>query len=341
MKHRRTSASQFSLLFFFSLFLPFFLFIALHPQKEKWDVCEARAISPEEERMFSRPVDMETDGSNIFVLDSQEAKISVFSFEGQWLRHISQYGPGPEELVHPTDMSLGEDEITVLDTAKQEVKFFSAAGQYRGGFKIGFRGYRVGCLNRDKFVVTRLPRMSVKRTPLLYYFNREGELIYQTEEVASSGDSAFDFFLFEHRLLLSNGKVGLWKNFGPELAIFFDEKGKRAETIFPPKDYPSLQFKLPLAKAGQKNIQAFFFGLTQAAGKFYLVCPGKQKDGDVGPSNRVAILNSQGEVADIITFPVNIYKLALIKSRFFIIDEENIWRLFDVWPRNDDQDGKK
>jgi len=308
----------------FILFVRFFSFAA-----EKWSVREVRAAGPEEEKFFSRPVDLEIDKERVFILDSQESTIAVFSFEGKRLYNIGKYGRGPGEFIHPADMSLGEEEIAVLDSEDFKVLLFSTAGSYKDGFRVGFRGHRLLRLSKDKFMISRLPRQKENNTFLLYCFDRQGKWQFQAEKVSSTESGAYDYFLFQHWLVKLEEKAVLLKPFGSELAIFLDENGRRTKTLKPTPDYPTLWFKPPLSRV--KNIQGLFWSAALSGDNFYFILPGKMEDGDLGPSNRVAVVNFDGQLRGVITFPLTISKLAVLKNRIFVIDEAAQLRLFDLF----------
>ncbi|GEM_PF-1162068 len=315
------------LLFFVAIFI---LFIRLSSfSAEKWSVREVRAAGPDEERFFSRLVDLEVSKEKVFILDSQESTIAVFSFEGKRLYNIGKYGHGPGEFIHPADMSLGEDEIAVLDSEDFKVLLFSTDGSYKDGFRIGFRGHRLLRLSKDRIMVSRLPRPKEKNTFLLYFFDRQGKLQFQAEKISSTESGAYDYLLFQHWLVKVEEKAVLLKPFGSESAIFLDENGRRTKVLKPAPDYPTLLFRPPLPRI--KNIQGLLWSAALSGDNFYFILPGKMDDGDLGPSNQVAVVNFDGQLKAVITFPIAIYKLAVLQNRFFVIDEAAQLRLFDLF----------
>ncbi|MCX7974104.1 MAG: 6-bladed beta-propeller [Candidatus Aminicenantes bacterium] len=307
-------------------FIPLLIFLWLF-SAEKNQLKEVK-IKGKEDIFFSQPIDIETDGSRIYILDSRECSIRVFSFEGQQLAKIGRYGRGPGEFTGSSDLDINGDEIALLDSEGHRVIFYGVDGSYRGEFKLGFRGHRISSLSKDKIIVSYLPRMKEKNVFCLKFFNREGKKLAEAEKVSSSGHGAYDFFLFQHYLIKRGYQLLLVKPFGPQLAIVFDETGKRLGEIKAQRDHPIIQFTPPLSQA--KKIQALFWSATIADDKIYLIIPGRMKDGDLGPSPKVAILNSQDKLEGFIQFPLPVYKLTKIGQRFFVIDELAQLRLFDL-----------
>lgn len=281
----------------------------------------------QENIFFSQPVDIETDGSKVFVLDSRECVIRVFSYEGQEITRIGRYGHGPGEFINAVDMDVNPQEIALLDSENQRVILYSLQGEYQGEFKIGFRGYRILSLSKDRFLITRLPRFREKNVFLINIVNREGKRLVQTEKVSSSNEIAYDFFLFQHFLIKKESQPLLVKPFGPELAILLNERGERLAEIKPAANQPFCQFIPPLPRA--RKIKAYFWSVASLDDKIYLVLPGYLEDGDVGPSKKVAVLNSQNQLDCVLEFPWPIYRMTKIGQHFFIIDDTARLRLLD------------
>jgi len=310
----------------FLLITVFFIFSFLF-SGQKLRLREVK-IEESEEIFFSKPVDIESSDSRVFILDSQESTVRIFSSGGKFLASLGRYGRGPGEFIGSGDMSVSRDEVALIDREGQRIQFFGHEGSFRGEFKIGFRAHRLLSLSEDKFIVSCLPRVSEKNVFLLYGFNRQGKKIFQAEKVSSSGDGTFDFFLFEHHLLRVGGQPVLFKKFGTELALFLNEHGQRTRVLKIDPSLPVLIFQLPLSRP--RKVQASFWSVSACKDKIYLILPGRMEDGDLGPSPRVAILNLEGKLETIIDFPVPVYRLTRIDNRFFVIDDSARLRLFEL-----------
>lgn len=312
-----------------SLFSWIFLFIffgqQLQTQKNQFKEVKFQG---QEEIFFSQPVDIETDGSKVFVLDGRECVIRVFSYDGQEITRLGRYGHGPGEFINSSDMDVSHQEIALLDSEGQRVILYSLDGGYQGEFKIGFRGYRILRLSKDRFLITRLPRFREKNVFLINIFNREGKRLAQAEKVSSSSEIAYDFFLFQHFLIKRENQPLLVKPFGPELAILLNERGERMGEIKPTAKQLEFHFVPPLPRA--RKIKAYFWSATSDDHKIYLILPGRLADGDLGPSNKVAVLNDQDQLESLLEFPWPIYRMAKIGQRFFVLDEAARLRLLDL-----------
>ena len=86
----------------------------------------------EEEYMFNqvRGVDVDTEG-NIYVLDSQSVKVSVFDGNGRFLRTFGRQGQGPGEMQMPIFIQITSDEeIVIFDPSTRRLIFSSQDGDY-------------------------------------------------------------------------------------------------------------------------------------------------------------------------------------------------------------------
>ena len=69
-----------------------------------------------------------TTESEVFVLESQPARVAVFSRDGRWLRDVGRAGEGPGELRRPTAIGLREGLLWVGDPRGGRVEFFTLQG---------------------------------------------------------------------------------------------------------------------------------------------------------------------------------------------------------------------
>lgn len=312
---------KFILLIIFLVFILNFL-----SSTQKYRLKEIKMNSPEEAIIFSKPVDIESGGSKVFVMDSQECQIRVFSSEGQWLYNLGRYGRGPGEFISSPDLDVTDEEIALIDAEGRRVNLYGLDGSPRGEFKIGFRGHRIAILSKDKFIVTYMPQLKEKNAFLIHGFNRQGKKLFATEKLSSSGQTAFDFFLFQHCLIKIAGQPVVFKNFGPEMAFSLDDYGQRARIFKADPVLPIIKFQPPLPRA--RKIQAFFWWVSACEDKIYLILPGRMEDGDIGPSSRVAVLNAEGKLENFIDFPVSVFRLTRVANHFFVLDEAANLRLF-------------
>ncbi len=310
------------------IIIPIFIFFNYLSSTEKYGLKERKIEGPAEEIIFSKPVDIQAEGSKVFILDSQECQVRVFSSEGKWLYNLGRYGQGPGEFIGSSDMDVAGDEIALLDSEGRRVNFYGLDGSPRGEFKIGFKGHRLVILSKDRFLVTYMPQVKEKNAFLIHGFNRQGQKLLATQKISSSGQTAFDFFLFQHFLIKLSGQPVLVKMFNPEMAVFLNENGEPTKAFKADPALPVIEFQPPLPRP--RKIQAFFWYVSAYENKIYLVLPGRMEDGDIGPSSRVAVLDAKGKLENFIDFPFPVFRLARVGNHFFVLDEAACLHFFDL-----------
>jgi hypothetical protein len=88
------------------------------------------------------------ENSNIYVLDSREAKVMVFNKQGNFLRSFGKKGAGPGELDVPGHLNIfRRDQITVKDGGNRRITFYSLEGEYKGSLSAA--GFASGDMKID------------------------------------------------------------------------------------------------------------------------------------------------------------------------------------------------
>lgn len=81
---------------------------------------------------FGRVRDVAFDGAgNLYVMDSQAKRVSVFDSDGNYLRHFGRDGSGPGEFQSPVAFTVLEDGTSVIaDIRARALMFFDGQGNY-------------------------------------------------------------------------------------------------------------------------------------------------------------------------------------------------------------------
>jgi len=84
------------------------------------------------EQSLAQPLGLVVDeDGQIYVVDSKEAKIKIFSPEGKFVRSFGQKGQGPGELNMPSGINLTADgRLLVEDALNRKMIFFSLEGEF-------------------------------------------------------------------------------------------------------------------------------------------------------------------------------------------------------------------
>ena len=80
---------------------------------------------------FNEPSDVAVNkDGNIFVADSGNNRIQVFSPSGEFIRQFQELGPEMGELEEPTSMCINRETVYVLDCDKRRLSTFDTKGNY-------------------------------------------------------------------------------------------------------------------------------------------------------------------------------------------------------------------
>lgn len=90
---------------------------------------------------FMRPLGLSYDAfdDTVFVVDSGNHRVQVFTPDGEFVRTIGGPGPPPEGLDEPRDVAVSGGRVYVSDGARDRVALFSIDGRY-GGEWTGLEG---------------------------------------------------------------------------------------------------------------------------------------------------------------------------------------------------------
>ncbi len=115
---------------------------------------------------FYRPVSLKHDENSIYILDSRDCVIKVFSKTGVLQTIVGRPGDGPGELSNPGDMDVYKNNIYVTD--QRNIRIFHKDGKDLGGFNIPIYAHKILVLDEDTIVVCALPLPGKDKVKLLY-----------------------------------------------------------------------------------------------------------------------------------------------------------------------------
>lgn len=94
-------------------------------------VLEIRPDEGRPETLFFLPTGLELDDEeNLYVVDANGNRISVFDRQGGWLRDIGRQGDGPGEFQYPTTIEYVDGVLRVRDTRKRGTHIFARTGDF-------------------------------------------------------------------------------------------------------------------------------------------------------------------------------------------------------------------
>jgi len=110
-----------------------------------------------DEYVFSRVRDVEVDETGrIYALDSKEANVKVFDWDGNYIRTIGRKGQGPGEFQSPNDIYIDDkDKIYISDVENDRLSVFNEHGDFIDSFN--FKEYSVskiiGVNKKDEIIL--------------------------------------------------------------------------------------------------------------------------------------------------------------------------------------------
>ena len=96
---------------------------------------------------------------DVYVADSSNRRIQVFTPEGQYVRKFGSKGAGPGELCEPAGVAIDGDLVYVAESGNHRVSVFSAEGKFlksfghKGEVKAQFQSPRTVHINKDGFIL--------------------------------------------------------------------------------------------------------------------------------------------------------------------------------------------
>jgi WD40 repeat protein len=192
-----------------------------------------------EEQIFDVPVDLAVGPEGrIYVLDSRDNNIKVFTGEGKFLSAFSREGSGPGELSRPWIMAFVNTRLHVVDTNNGRVQVFTAEGTFQRSYKVA-TDFGVGMAFGPEgllYINTR----GFRSPKLIRVYDTQGEQVQEFGEVEGEPFQFSDFTVikndikagripatFKNDALPVAGKDGtIWAIYRslPQIAFFSREK---------------------------------------------------------------------------------------------------------------------
>jgi len=320
------------------LFLLFLIFAVLSfsaqevaPQPRHAAVEIKPAAKNTDSLYFSRPVAIVYDENSLYVLDSEDAEIRVFSKSGAFLHSFGRKGQGPGEFGMPSDMDILGDRIFVADGANRRVQILDKKGNYLAGFKVLFWPQRILALERERIVLGHIPSGLSGKEKVLHCYNSRGELLWEAMDSYFSGNSVYD--MMRNRIFIRKGMAGdffIIRSSDDRIIRRMNKDGALVKEIKVTKAYSVKEIVIPAGGGQSKSLLGFCWNCAVDAEKFYLLVPKFTGEKDLEPGRQIAVINAGGNIEAFIDFPLEITRMAVEGDRIFALDSEARLRLFVV-----------
>jgi len=238
------------------------------------------------------------DEGALFMADAGEAKIHIYSAEGEYLQSLGRRGEGPGEFNSVFQLRLHNGELYALDTQQQRLSVFDASdfsflrNISLGGGSMDVSGFPVGFepLTDGRFLATynRMVRDGdrLHRTPLLKIMDKNGEEIASdivdltpAEMFMIQSETTIQMmslpFMRESHFVIDGDENLVWGYTGQILLQFVSLEGEYLRSIYYSRPNPPLDRAAMLANfeddAVRESVRALDIPETSPAFRSFLV----------------------------------------------------------------------
>jgi hypothetical protein len=283
-----------------------------------------------DEAVLGRPAALSLATDRIYIADSQDCAIKVFSRDGKFVRAFGRKGRGPGELSFPSGVAAAGDRVYVADKLNRRIQIFDHEGGLRGGFPLAVAPDKVYALASGALLVTTNPTGRGPGEKLLRLFDAEGRARGEGLEARISADPVFDSF--RNMILVCPGEDGgfiVVHRSGERTLLRFDGDGALLGEVpvdgrhaFTPMDIP---FKGPV-----KRLLGFCWAAARDRGLVYLAAPEAVDGRDLGPGRRLSVVDGTGRLRAVVELARPVHRFAVEGDRIVAIDGEGALCLFEV-----------
>jgi len=278
---------------------------------------------------FYRPMAMVLNGRELYLLESGDNRIRVFSLEGAQLREIGRKGNGPGEFDSPSCLDVNHGQIYVADTFNSRIQIFSREGKNLAAFKLPSFPENIVSLNGSLLIVSFPARNLDGPEKLLHGYKTDGTRLWAILDSQASGDRVYDSFC--NQIFLKKGETDtfyvIWR-YNNKYILKIDSRGEIIEKIKIGADYPVKNINLPGKE--KRVLEGVCWNVDVSNHNFYLISMEEMADKDVGPGKKVIVLNEEGNITGTIDFPLAIKKLAVNGDQIYALDTDDELHLFKL-----------
>lgn len=278
----------------------------------------------DENYIFYNPTSLKIDLlGNVYVVDSNNHRIQVFTKEGNFLRTIGRKGQGQSELFNPTDIFIKENNLYISDTGNRRIQVADLKGNFRKTIKLDFRPMYILVNKKEEIYVSKLVDIfNPSREFLIKIISKKGEKISEFHEAIKTSERVTNELLnFISITMDSKENIIVAHKFLINRVIKYNSRGK----------YLS-EFKTLVKAAGPfLKISAYdLIGFTQwikcgIKDRIYLLSYKFDKNKkDFLMGNEIYQFDSSGRYEATLLLPFNAKIFAIDKEfNIFAIDEED------------------
>jgi hypothetical protein len=279
----------------------------------------------DEMRIFPKPIGLHKKDNYLFIGDSKECCIKVFTLSGEYLRTIGRKGEGPAEFRLLSDFDLYKDHIFVLEG--NQVKVLDLNGVPIKCFKVSGNSFRIAVLDEGHIVISNFPNMDPKNEPLVYCYDTNGKLIWRYLSSKYSSHSVIN--TMQNQLLLVKGKKNEFfalRKMNERAIHRLSINGKELNKITVPSgiSFKEIDFNI---RGNRIHFSDFCQDVYWEKDKLFVLlkeyCEEKNNK-DTIPGKEIVVLNMEGMIEYFIKLPDSFRKILGVQDNvIFGIDYDN------------------
>ena len=276
------------------------------------------------------PVALVVHNGEVFIADSQDCAVKIFSKTGKFIRAVGRKGKGPGELWFPSGVSCRQGLLYIADKLNYRIQILERDGKHVGGFGLPFAPDKVLALAPDRILVTHNSMGHHGAEATLHVFSRLGALQWEGLSAGMSGDKVFD--MFANAILVNPGgrdDFYVIHKCEERSVLHFGLQGRTLARIPIDERYAFKTMSLPTP--GQRQVlRGFCWDSDFCQGRFYLLAPDETGEHDLGPGRTISVFSGAGRLESLIELPVRVAKFAVAGDRIYAVDDTNSLRIFRV-----------
>ena len=281
----------------------------------------------DENYLFYNPTSIKIDTlGNIYVVDSNNHRIQIFSKEGIFLKRIGRRGDGPSEFLYPTDIFIKDRILYIADSGNRRVQILDTQGDFKKVIKLNFRPQYIFVNKNGIIYISKLVDVfDPNQEFLVKIVSQEGEIISGFHNATKTKERVINELLnFFTMTMDSKENIIVAHRFLKNKVIKYNPTGKFL-----------LEFKTFLKSEGPfvefKGYNLIGFTQWIACGKedsiFLLSYRYEKNKKDFVPGNEIYQFSSSGKYKNTFVLPFNAKLFALGKDLIYLIDEEERLRI--------------
>jgi len=283
-----------------------------------------------DEGYLGRPKGMRFVHDRLYIVDSADDAVKIFSREGRFLKFFGRRGQGPGEFNSPGGLDVFEERIYVADSSNRRIQIFDLSGKFLGAFPVSKRPIRVYVLSENIILMVILASGHEPNEKMLLLTDFKGKTLRAMLDAHFSGRTYYDIFRNRFTVLRNDdGGFFVVHNCCRREILRFDGRGDAAGSIKIDDRFPRWEVTMPL-DGRRTKIEPLYHSCAGTGEYLYFVLPEIVPGRDVTPSKKIILLDYAGRLAAEIDLPVAVTRIEPVGSRIYALDTNYDLRIFEI-----------